>query len=136
MRHVRVLLPAALMIAVAAVQIPLALTSDLTPWKGGGFGMFSTLDHGAFRGIDIIVSGPDRSETVEIPPSLEELAARAVTYPSDSMLRRLAGAVAAREQRYQRSVTQVKLTVWRTDFTPGTLLATERTLRTFTLDIP
>ena len=41
------------------------------PWKGGGFGMFSTLDHGGFRGVDVVVDAPGRSEQVEIAASLQ-----------------------------------------------------------------
>ena len=62
------LLPPLLLTVVALLQIVLARTADLTAWKGGGFGMFSTLDHGAYRGVDIVVDGPDRSESLEIPP--------------------------------------------------------------------
>jgi hypothetical protein len=131
----RVVVPAALMVVVAAVQISLALTAGLTPWKGGGFGMFSTLDHGAFRGVDIVIEAPGRSETLDLPASLEELAARTASYPSDRFLQRLAREVAARERRYQRPVTTVKLTVWRTEFSPQTLLATERTLRSVSIDV-
>ena len=80
-------------------QVGLARTSDLTAWKGGGFGMFSTLDHGAYRGVDIVVDAPDRSESLEIPPLLETAAARAATCPTDWLLRALAEGVAAREQR-------------------------------------
>jgi hypothetical protein len=133
--NVHVAVPALLMVAVAAFQIVLALTSDLTPWKGGGFGMFSTLDHGAFRGVDIVIEAPERSEALDVPPSLEELAARAASYPSDRALRRLAREVAARERRHQRPVTRVKVTVWRTEFSPKTLLATERALRSISVDV-
>ena len=131
----RVVVPPALMAAVAVVQIALALTSGLTPWKGGGFGMFSTLDHGAFRGVDIVIEAPGRSETLDVPVSLEELTARAATYPSERLLRRLAREVAARERRQNRPVTLVKLTVWRTEFSPNTLLATEHTLRSVSIDV-
>jgi hypothetical protein len=133
--NVRAAAPAMLMIAVAAVQITLALTSGLTPWKGGGFGMFSSLDHGAFRGIDIVIEAPGRSEALDVPASLDELAARAAAYPSEWLLRRLARAVAARERRYRRPISTVRLTVWRTEFSPTTLLATERTLQSVTIDV-
>ena len=125
-----------LLIAVALCQIGLAKTSGLTPWKGGGFGMFSTLDHGAYRGVDVVIEAPDRSEAQEIPPSLEELAARTAAYPADWLLRRLAEGIVARERRYERAVTTVKLTVWRTEFDPRTLAATERTLRAFVYQVP
>lgn len=36
------LIPAILLSIVAAAQVRLTRTEQLTPWKGGGFGMFST----------------------------------------------------------------------------------------------
>ena len=132
----RATFPSLILTVVAISQIALARTVALTPWKGGGFGMFSTLDHGAFRGVDVVVEAADRSEAQEIPRSLEEIAARAATCPSEWLLRRLAEGVVARERRYERPVTTVKLTVWRTDFNPATLHATEKTSRVFVYDVP
>jgi hypothetical protein len=129
-------IPPLLLVFVAGVQIVLARTAGLTPWKGGGFGMFSTLDHGAYRGVDVVIEAPDRSEAQEIPPSLQDLAARAATCPADWLLRRLAEGIAARERRYQRPVARIKLTVWHTEFDPATLAASERTLRAFVYDVP
>lgn len=93
------LLPPLLLTVVALLQIVLARTADLTAWKGGGFGMFSTLDHGAYRSVDIVVDAPDRSESLEIPPSLEIAAARAAAFPVDRLMRDLARGVGARERR-------------------------------------
>ena len=114
------LVPPLLLFVVAVIQIALARTADLTPWKGGGFGMFATLDHGAYRGVDIVVDAPDRSEALEVPESLETAVARVVAYPADWLLRALAEGVAAREKRYQRPVSRVTLTVWRTNGSTGT----------------
>ena len=83
--------PAFLLAVVAAVvQIVLAGTADLTPWKGGGFGMPATLDHNAYRRLDVVMEGTERSEALEIPPSLETAAARAAAFPAGWMLRSLA----------------------------------------------
>ena len=130
------LLPPLLLTVVALLQIVLARTADLTAWKGGGFGMFSTLDHGAYRGVDIVVDGPDRSESLEIPPSLEIAAARAAAFPVDWLMRDLAKGVAARERRYERAVSRVTVTAWRADFDRAALRASERPLRTFVYDVP
>lgn len=49
-----VLLVPAVLAGVALHQMWLTTTSDLTPWKGGGFGMFSSVDrpsHRAVRGL-------------------------------------------------------------------------------------
>ena len=130
------LIPPVVLIVVAMAQVGLARTVDLTAWKGGGFGMFATLDHGAYRGVDVTVDAPDRSESLEIPPSLETAAARAAACPTDWLLRALAESVAAREQRYQRAVSRVTVTAWRTDFDRATLRASERPLRTYTHLVP
>lgn len=128
--------PAFLLAVVAVVQIGLARTADLTPWKGGGFGMFATLDHNAYRRVDVVMEGTERSEALEIPPSLETAAARAAAFPAGWMLRSLAERVVQRERRYQRSVSRVTITVWRTDFDRTTLRASERPLRAFTYMAP
>ena len=124
-------LPPALLVLVGVAQLLSVSMFHLTPWKGGGFGMFSTLDHGAFRGIEIVVDGDDRSETIAIAPSLDLIAARAANCPADWLLRRLAEDVVARERRYGRPVSQVQLTVWTTSFDPATLTAHRRTIRAF-----
>jgi hypothetical protein len=128
-------IPPVLLCAVAIVQIALAHTVALTPWKGGGFGMFSTLDHSGYRGVDVIVEGPDRSEQLTIPESLDVAAARAAACPTNGLLRGLAEGVVARERRYDRSVTRVRLRMWRAEFDPATLRVSERTLRTFVYDV-
>jgi hypothetical protein len=130
------LLPPVLLAVVALLQIALARTADLTAWKGGGFGMFSTLDHGAYRGVDIVVDAPDRSESLEIPPSLEVAAARAAAFPVDWLMRDLAEGVVARERRYERAVSRVTVTAWRAEFDRASLRGSERPLRTFIYDVP
>ncbi len=130
------LVPPLLLFVVAVIQIALSRTADLTPWKGGGFGMFATLDHGAYRGIDIVVDAPDRSEALEVPESLETAVARAAAYPADWLMRALGEGVAAREERHHRPVSRVTLSVWRTDFDRETLHPSERPLRTFVYVVP
>ena len=112
-------MPPLVLVAVAVTQIGLAKTAGLTPWKGGGFGMFSTIDNAPFRYIRIFVEAPGRSEELQIPPSLEDQYARTVAFPSESMLRRLAQATAAREQRKARPVASVRLELWREEFDAG-----------------
>lgn len=128
--------PAALLAGVSVVQIVLATTLPLSAWKGGGFGMFSTLDHGGFRGIDVVVDAPDRSEHVAIAESLRTEAARAVALPADWLLRDLAERLARRERRHQRPVARVTLSVWRAEFDRTTLRGWERPMRTFIYDVP
>ncbi len=130
------LVPPTLLVAIALLQIVLAHAAHLTAWKGGGFGMFSTLDHGAYRGVDVLIEAPDRSEMLEIPPSLETAAARAAAFPADWLMNQLAKGVVAREARYGRAATRITVTAWRADFDRATLRPSTRTIRTFVYVAP
>jgi len=122
-------LPAVVLAIVAITQIALTRTTLLSPWKGGGFGMFSTLDGRPFRYARMFVSAPERSEELAVPPSLEELVAMAETMPGDAQLDRLSRAVVARERRHGRPVEDVRIEVWRVEFAKGSLLPRDRLLR-------
>jgi hypothetical protein len=126
-----VALPAVLLVAVAAVQITLTRTAALTPWKGGGFGMFSTSDHAGERALRIVVTARDRSEEIAVSPSLQDAADRATALPGERQLMRLARLVAARERRHGRPVEDVRIECWQTERDPQTLSATLRPLCDF-----
>ena len=125
------LLPVGLLVLVAATQVTLSRRAALTPWKGGGFGMFSTTDDGARRRVRVFVSAPERSEEIGIAPSLEDAARRAAALPADHELARLAEGIVARERRYARPVETVRIETWRIDYAPDTLAATSRLLREY-----
>src|SRR5262245_45218631 len=109
-------LPPVLLAVVAVTQLALARTGSLTPWKGGGVAMFSTLEHAAYRGVRVAHEWPARTEGMEMPLSLEADALRAAAFPADWLLRRLAEGIVARERRNRRAVTRVTLTAWATVF--------------------
>lgn len=128
-------LPVLILAGVATVQIGLAKSAGLSAWKGGGFGMFSTIDDAPHRRMRVVVEAPDRSEEVALAPSIELDAVKATTLPTDRLLRRLAEAVAAREWRYQRPATRVRVTIWRHDVARDSLRFTPVVLRDFTHDV-
>jgi len=125
-------LPALLLVVVGLVQIGLVRTAALTPWKGGGFGMFSTSDHAGQRALRIVVVAPERSEEIAISPSLQDAADRVTALPGERQLSRLARLVAARERRHERPVESVHIECWQTDHDPHTLAATLHRLCNFT----
>ena len=127
----RAALPVGLLLAVAALQLTLARTAGLSPWKGGGFGMFSTTDDAGRRRVRVFVSASERSEELSIPPSLQDLASRAAVLPTDAALSRLARGVVARETRYHRPVETVRIETWRVEYAPRTLAASHRRMRDF-----
>jgi hypothetical protein len=124
-------LPAVLLAAVASGQIVLTHLTPLSPWKGGGFGMFATLDGRPFRYVRLFVRAPDRSEELAVPASLEELAASVEILPGNHQLERLARAVVAREHSRGRPADEVRLDVWRVEFAAGSLAPRDRLLRRY-----
>jgi len=135
MRSWRQRLPVLILAVTALIQVGLTRSAGLTAWKGGGFGMFSTIDDAPHRALRVVVEAPERSEEVDVAPSIEDEALRAMTIPSDRRLRRLAEAIAARERRYARPVTRVRITVWRHEVARETLGFTPVVVREYTHDI-
>jgi hypothetical protein len=118
-RRLAIALPALLLLTVASVQMTLATTAWLSPWKGGGFGMFASVDGLPFRWVRLYVSAPDRSEEVAVPSSLEDQAHRVVTWPHHRAMRELARAVMSRERRHERPVESVRVEIWRAEISPS-----------------
>ena len=129
-------LPPLLLALVAAGQIALARRAGLSPWKGGGFGMFSTLDARPFRYVRVFVEAPERSEELRVPAPLEELAAAAEVLPSERCLRGLARAIAERERSRDRAVETVRVELWRAEYAKGTLRAEARKLKDYSWRAP
>lgn len=107
-------LPAAILIVVAATQMTLARVSTLSAWKGGGFGMFASLDGLPFRELRIVSAAGGRSVERELPEALAEAGARVAAFPHERALRALAAAVIADERANGRAVETVRVEVWRT----------------------
>jgi hypothetical protein len=127
----RALLPMSLLVIVACAQVLLTTTAGLSPWKGGGFGMFSTTDDGGRRYVRVFVSAVERSEEITISPSLADAARRAAVLPRDAELSRLARRVVERERRHRRPVDTVRIETWRIEYARDTLAATTRLTREF-----
>ena len=56
-----------LLVLVACVQLTLVRTSDLTAWKGGGFGMFSTYDAPTSRALRLVLLTEEGEAVVAFP---------------------------------------------------------------------
>ena len=61
-------IPTLVLIAIALIQYTTTHTTVLTPWKGGGFGMFSTVDHDRSRTVTLYL----RIDGEEIPVALPD----------------------------------------------------------------
>lgn len=73
---------------IATCQVVLAWTVALTPWKGAGFGMFSTVDAGPLRQVRMELRSANRTARAVLPPTREfQLACN---LPTDGNLEALA----------------------------------------------
>ena len=110
------LLPAVLLTVVAAVQIHLVRSEHLDPWKGGGFGMFSTTEGGPHRHVHVYVSTAAGEERIDPPDALGDLEDRLRTLPTRTRMERFLRALAAAHPD-----RIVRVEIWQTDFDPETL---------------
>ena len=106
-------LPIALLVAVALHQLGATIYGDLTPWLGGGFGMFATLDTPGNRVLSVHLLEPDFRREILIPESLSDAAERACAFPTRRRLADLAVRLAESPQYDHRTAEAVELTVWR-----------------------
>ena len=92
----------ALLCAIAVGQMTLARVSTLTAWKGGGFGMFASVDRPNNRYLSIV--GYDAAgypHTIDVPwrrftysqPLTKRFARRTMAFPSETRLSQIAEAV-------------------------------------------
>jgi hypothetical protein len=87
-------LPIILFVVIAAHHFYWVYHSDLSPWLGGGYGMFSTTDYGPSRYIRVYALRDNIiQEEIEIPERLFMLARRTRGLPDDKNLLSLAMAI-------------------------------------------
>jgi hypothetical protein len=85
----------AVLTTIATLQFVLAHSFGLSPWKGGGFGMFSTVDSPSARFLRIYLVTGDQEIAVMLPSQLNAEARAVRTMPLPHALQDLANSVAA-----------------------------------------
>ena len=76
-------LPVILLVTVAFVQIGLANYSYLSPWSGGGFGMFSTTDVGSARHVHIYAVTPSVRRELIPNTKHKKIVDQLLVFPAD-----------------------------------------------------
>ena len=114
-------LPIFILLLIAFNQVRLAKTSSLSPWWGGGFGMFSTADSRGTRHIHAYSIRPGIRRELEIPSYLLELERRVLTFPSESNLEKLAAKLADIPTPDEGPLEAIQIQIWATYFDSNTL---------------
>lgn len=127
--------PAACLVVVAALQITLAKTRDLTPWKGGGFGMFSTSDQPRVRFTRVFLRTRDGDELLaQVGRQPSETALRAASWPVESAAADLARETLAIARRTRRDLVGARVEIWKRDFESATRVMRPRRIAEFRFD--
>jgi hypothetical protein len=84
---------------VAGLHAFRVVTCGQTQWKGGGFGMFSTVDSEATRFVRAFAQTPEGELPLDIPKYLEKTAAELKAAPTQAKIDALAGRLAAMHWR-------------------------------------
>jgi hypothetical protein len=114
-------LPPALLAVVACHQIFLARTAHLSPWLGGGFGMFSTTDAWANRHLHAWALRPGIRREIAVPSTLGPLVRRALALPTDTNLRALAADLAEVASAEGEAAETIAVQIWAPRFARETL---------------
>ena len=99
-------------VVVALNQMRLAHTTDLTAWKGGGFGMFSTIERPETRYVRCYIIGAGREGAVKVPLELQRLEQHVRNIPSERNLARLARELGAHVRQRLPTLTAVRVEIW------------------------
>lgn len=85
-------LPGMILVLVALLQLYLTQTADLSPWKGGGFGMFGAIDAPAMRVIQAEALDQDGNPIqLDVYSALDDRTIRRIrTLPRQSDLQQIA----------------------------------------------
>ena len=93
---------------VAGLHLFRVWTCDQTPWKGGGFGMFSTVDDESARFARCYLVTESGDLPLPIPPAANKLLAELRAAPTQHKLNELARRLAAQSWRCAATVSGPK----------------------------
>lgn len=125
----RGILPAALLLAVALAQIALARAAALTPWAGGGFGMFASSDARGNRHLHVFALHAGARRELSIPEDARESAWRLLSFPSRRAFETLGRRLAAESDPVWGRPEAIEIQVWATRFERGSLAPSAYLLR-------
>jgi len=126
-------LPTLLLVAIAVNQLILANFFSLSPWLGGGYGMFSTTDVGSNRHIHIYAKSEGIIKELIYPKELSDLALRTKSFPTDRNLDKFTRTIAQIED--DSSINSIEVQVWKSHFKTYSLDPSSKILRSVELKL-
>ncbi len=127
-------IPVLLLTVVALTQLYLAHSYGLSPWSGGGFGMFSTSDAPRRRHVHAYSISPGVRREIVIPDYLRDTALRAAALPTETYLTRLAAELSKIPSPEHGAACSIIIQVWKTEYDPAALIPSGSVVRS--LEVP
>ncbi len=93
---------------LAVNHAQLVVRHDLSPWLGGGFGMFSAIDRRHV--VATHLAGPQQGESIPLANRLEDEVERALALPTPARL----SALATEISKGRAGCRAIRLEIWRT----------------------
>ncbi len=119
-------LPLACLLLIALNQLRLVANEDLSPWSGGGFGMFSTTDD---RHLHAYVLTPGLRRELKLPAALENALQRALALPGEGQLSTLAALLDQRLPAASKGTIEIQ--VWANSYRRSDLRPHGQLLRSY-----
>lgn len=112
--------PVLLLVIIASIQIYLVYSANLSPWSGGGFGMFSTTDAGGSRHLHAysVTSGIRRE--LDSDPKLKKDLELLLTFPADYKILKFTDKLEKINIPEEGQKT-LNIQIWKRSFNPETL---------------
>lgn len=126
-------LPTLLLIAIAINQLILANFFNLSPWLGGGYGMFSTTDVGSNRHIHIYAKSEGIIKELIYPKALKDQVIRTKSFPTDKNLIALARRISEIED--DSALKSIEVLVWKSQYKSKTLHPSGKMLKSVELKL-
>lgn len=105
------------LVVVAFLQLYLVHTHSLVPWKGGGFGMFATVDAPAARFLRCYLITSAGEIPLRVPEDLKTLAGEVRYMPTSERLTLLASQLGQTAGKIEHQGVRIEL--WRYGFDAG-----------------
>lgn len=124
--HVLAAVPALILVAVASVQVWRWHHEPVSAWRGGGFGMYATVNDQRGRRVFLFALDGHQWRKMELPKSLNGLSDTLMLHPSRKDLRAYGQAVAcsAELQQTMGRITALKVEYRELTFDPGRFTVT------------
>ena len=130
-KHTLSYLPILLFLLISGHHFYLVHKHQLSPWLGGGYGMFSTTDYGPSRFIKVFTLNKKIiQEEIEVPEHLSQLSKQVRSLPNNTNIKNFAIKLENYLTINHHSAAFIRVEIWKTNYDSETLKPSYQKLNT------